>query len=226
MTTKQHVVQLTPWLYYYLINNLLLSITLRYNNSSLNTSSTIVYILVYTYVFFKLLWLSYLTLQISNTSLVPVTRHPESDMNLLAENIDGISGWIIDSKSEIITGFEDRIHSLAELPVKSEYVCGTVTDRFRDIVKPLPTDDMKDRSLLLQEINPIMNEVEELLVEEEIAYNNNEYLRVMNRQEVIHGDHSNHSDSTMSATGGEVDNDGRYIDNIQPPLRQRKNNEQ
>ena len=245
--TKQQVIQLTPWVCYYITHNLLLTITLRSISLSLGLFHfhIIIYIILYTYFFFKLFWLTFLTLQISNTSLVPVIRHPEADFQLWAENQHGMTGWVIDSKSEVITGFEERKSMLAELPEKSVIVCGTIAERFGDVIKPLEgnLDELQlpdDESLLFQQVNPVMSDgdiaaMNDVLIEEEIAYNNNDYLEMFrsieNKMDADLGRENNVDISNGSTVTEELPNDeerhdgGRGLGDIvrgaDQPLRQR-----
>ena len=84
-----------------------------------------------------------LSLQIANTSLFPLTYHPEVDSKRLEDNYEGVVGWTIDSQSEVVVGLESSSRESIAVPQSSVIVCGTIGDRFEDVIKPLESNKKK-----------------------------------------------------------------------------------
>lgn len=152
---KQYTIQVIPWTYYYLLHILLLAITLgqlSHSYTRFNVVFLILYPFVFIYTCFKLFWLTFLGVQLTNSSLIPVLYPPEADMQRFEKGVfEDMTNWTRDSKSEVVPGVELKFHS-SFLPDKSMIICGTIGDRFLDVMKPLEDNEILREKQLKQPV--------------------------------------------------------------------------
>ena len=115
--TKQYLVQLTSMAYYnstlnYLLLTLLRNINLPSHLTSFHSA----------YFFIKLSWLTILSVQVTNKSLLPVTYQPEDEERANGEG--GVVWQSIDPHTQMVPGVDKR-HVLEGLPENSLVICGT-----------------------------------------------------------------------------------------------------
>lgn len=162
LKVKQYIIQVIPWTYYNMIHSILFMLTLRnldHDHAQFNIVFLVLYPVLFMYTCFKLFWLTFLGVQLTNSSLVPILYPPEADIQRLEEGLfEDMTNWTRDSKSEVVPGVELKFFR-SILPDKSVIVCGTPGDRFRDIMKPLEANEILREELLREpELLPLMRD--------------------------------------------------------------------